>query len=325
MKGEKQMTFSNSLRVHQVLQQLVDQKLLSGVLKQQTFMLGDKQLEMNMPLHVYNIDKNGGRLRILPSSIGVCIIDEYNDGIFLTVNTKLDTILDLKRKIARTSKMSDTNFGMVMYQRFMKTQTALMHTPLWPGSGSTTPRLEHAQPSFHMTTKVYENPEQMRLYIKEGEAYTLLFDDCSIKDSGAENNTKLYLVYNDWGAQHAQQSGVWGEGYGVNIQDYPRFYRNKKLDLQSSTASGDGKELTFVGRCSMGQTLLSAALKIQEQYDIPVESMEIYREREYSPTADEFKNGRYRNENKKVRIVKCELSEQISLRNVQLTTSSLVW
>ncbi len=303
MKGERQLTLSNSLRVHQMLQELANKKLLSGILKQQTVMLGDEQLEMNMPLHVYNIDRQDRKLTILPPSIGLSIIDEYNDSIYLNVNTKLDTILDLKRKIARTSKLSDTNFGMVMYQRFMKTQQTLLNTSTSPESYYPYEHagLQWSQPHFHMSTKIYENPDQMRLYMKQGNGYNLLEDDCSIKDLGAENTDTLYLVYNDWGSNGLN---IWSpySDHAVKARGYPRFFRAKKLDLQSGTALGKGEEIKVVGRCCMGQTLLSVALKIQEQFDIPVESLVIYREIE---EVDE----------QTMKFEKCELNEQINVED----------
>ena len=284
--GERKFSFSNDCRISQILQHLLDKKLLSGPLKEQVLMLRDKQLDMVMPIHVYDIEKHGGVLRVLPVSIGLCIVDEYNDEMYVTVNTKLHTILDVKKKIAGNCKTPNSYHALATYQAIMTAQVMQLQQLQQSEQIQHLRQLQGQMQQLGMTTsmnltdflpkvdtpiqpKVYENPEHMRLYVQQGEVYKPLYDDYSIKDSGVEHNSKLYLIYYGWGPGRQGPQTQY-----VMSNKYARFTKGE-LNHQNQPAT-QGGEIDFVGRPEVGQTLLSAALKIQEQLDVPVENMQIY-------------------------------------------------
>ncbi len=289
MMGEKQFSFSNNSRISHVLQHLLDSKLISGQLKEQILMLQDKQLDMDMPLHVYDIEKHGGLLRVLPLLIGVCVVDEYNDEMYVTVNTKLHKILDVKNKIAANCKMPNSNM-FAAYKEVMQSsgQAGTNQANQMYGQPNQQAMFGLSMINLSIFSKVYENPEHMRLYVQQGESYKLLQDDCLIKDSGLEQNSKLHLIYYGWGP--GQYAGA------VQTYKYARFTKGR-IDPQSLCVRQPEGEITFVGKATAGHTLLSAALKMQEQLDIPVENIQIYRQ--YSGNT------------------KCQLLQQITAQDYQ--------
>ncbi len=110
--------------------------------------------------------------------------------------------------------------------------------------------------------KMYQSLDQMKIYIQNGAAYNLLQDDCSIKTSGVENNCTLYMIYYDWDSGDSQI----------------KFYVGEFTDWAEREGPKSMQQMVdFVGRESAhGRTALSVALRIQDQHDIPVQSMEIY-------------------------------------------------
>ena len=102
LKGEQNLTFSNNYKVSQMLQTLHDTKMLSKPVRDYYVLQGDVELDLDLPIHVYNIEK--GVLQVLPATFGLHIVDERGSKLYITVNTKIDTILDVKKKIATNSK-----------------------------------------------------------------------------------------------------------------------------------------------------------------------------------------------------------------------------
>ncbi len=342
MRGEKRFSFSNNARVFQVLQHLLDNKLVSGTLKEQILMLQDIQLDMDMPLHVYDIEKHGGVLRVLPVSIGLCVIDEYNDEMYVTVNTKLHTILDVKKKISGNCKMPNSNFMLATSEVAMNTKLMALEThqerianqinPHRQQQSQATPPLNPTDflPTINVPIfpKVYENPEHMRLYVQQDGGYKLLQNDCPIKDSGVGQNSMLYLIYYGWGpgqysggVQNLRARGVmrtvgsscYQRGAADPSNNYARFtkgsvnYHNQYHQVQEEG------EIKFVGKATVGQTLFSAALKMQEQLDIPVENIQIYRYT-YITDMSRYDRNRYVDTG---HMTTCQLLDQITVQDYE--------
>ncbi len=211
--AERKFTLSNNFTPSKVLQHLQNEEMLLIPAEDYFLLLGDKELPHDMPLHLYDINTV---IQIKRVKIGLNIIDEYNDRLYVTVNRKSDTILDVKKKTSGTSRQN----------------------------------------------KMYQSPDQIRIYIQNGAAYNLLQDDCSIKTSGVENDCTLYMIYYDWGSRDSQIKFYVGEFTDWGKREGPKY--TKQI-------------IDFVGRESAhGRTALSVALRIQDQHDIPVQSMEIY-------------------------------------------------
>ena len=250
MIEEKQYKFSNNLKVSEMLQDLRRKGMLWKPLKDYYVMHGDTELDLDMPLHVYNIEE--GALQVMPTTFGVHVIDEFNDRLYVTVNAKTDTIADIKKKVARNSK-----------------QIQETH---WEGQDQPYCILKHV--------KVYENVNQMRMYIQNGNVYDLLCDDCTIKESGVTKNKKLHLVYYDWESScetvqaaynlHADRSG-----YENPVKFYCGNGDPNDIAINPPLAQKEF-ELDFIGRNCTGRTILSVALRLQEQFDIPMKNIHIY-------------------------------------------------
>ena len=227
LEGEQNLTFSNNFKVSDMLQALHDKKMLSRPVEDYYIVHGATELDLDMPLHVYNIER--GVVQVLPATFGVQIVDEYDDKLYITVNTKTDTILDVKKMIANNCK----------------------------GKNNVEYTDQHTN-----KLKAYENVSQMRIYIQNGKAYNLLSDDCTIKNSGAENNTKLYLVYYEWVSMASQQF------YHSTIQVLEPYETYNRENV--------GRELEFVGQNCLGRTVLSVALRLQEQLNVPVQKIQMH-------------------------------------------------
>ena len=215
-KGRQKLTFNNNLKVSEMLQALHEKKILLKPVKDYIAMQGEIELDADLPIHMYNIEKEAVQIR--SATFGVHIVDEFNALLYITVNTKTDTVLDVKKLIANIPVNHPNN----------------------------------------PNVKAYDNVSQMRLYIQNGDTYNLLSDECKMKNSGAQNNTRLYLVYHVW------------EPKGVG------FYRVRQVPQQviSRNRAGQGEELDIVWE---KHTVLSLALRLQEQFDIPVQNIQIYR------------------------------------------------
>ncbi len=209
---ERKFTFSNNFTPFKVLQRMQNEGLIFRPTEDYFLQLGDKELSNDIPLHLYNINT---AIKIQRVTKGLQIIDEYNERLYVTVNPKIDTILDVKRKI----------------------------TGRWGTK----------------KIKVYDKLDQMRIYIEKNEEYHLLNDNCSIQNSGVENDGILYMIYYDWDPAKSNTKFYMGE-WTQNGE--PRITQ---------------RMLDFVGRESAcGRTALSLALRIQEQYEIPAQGIEIY-------------------------------------------------
>ncbi len=223
LEGEQNLTFSNNFKVSDMLQALHDKKMLSRPVEDYYIVHGATELDLDMPLHVYNIER--GVVQVLPATFGVQIVDEYDDKLYITVNTKTDTILDVKKMIANNYNVEYTDKN-----------------------------TNHLKP--------YKNVSQMRIYIQNGRAYDLLSDECTIKNSGAENNTKLYLVYYDWVFSASHQFYHY-----TQVPEPQKVYKPENVE----------RELEFVGQNCIGRTVLSVALRLQEQLNVPVQKIQMYK------------------------------------------------
>ncbi len=207
---ERKFTYSNNITPLKVLQHLKNEGILFRPTKDYLLLHGEQELPQELPLHFYNVDRV---IQIKRTKIGLYIIDEYNDRLYITVNSTTDTILDVKEKITGT----------------------------WG------------------RTKEYGKLDQMKIYIQNDEAFNLLEDDCLIKKAGAEDNSKLYMIYYGWDSGKSAIKFFIGEltRCGKKV---------KRLDQTLDIAGGDGAK---------GRTAVSLALRIQEQYDIPAHGIRI--------------------------------------------------
>ncbi len=260
MIGDTKYIFSNNLKVSQMVQYLREKGMLSKPLRDYYVMHENTELDLDLPLHVYNIEE--GVLPVLSSTFGLHIVDEYSNELYVTVNARTDTILDIKKKVRNNGK-----------------QTQEKHS--FRDGGEYT---------IAKHVKVYENINQMRLYKQTGNMYEMLDDDWAIKDCGLENNTKLYLIYYDWDGSFESwtQSPLFHYPLHLGPQYPAKFYRSIKdpnkamaghLNHDSPIVApieGQELELDFVGKQCEGRTVLSVALRLQEQYDVPVRNIKIY-------------------------------------------------
>ncbi len=242
-----QLTFSNDSTCEQVLHKVHENKMISRPIKDYLIKYGDKELDRKLPLHKYNIEKGAGVLKIVPYKINLQVIDEYSNKLCVLIDTKSDTALDIKQHI-----IGNCNFIL---------------PSIFSGVGA-------AQMS-----KEYTNTKRMKLFAQTGKSYNLLEDDCLVKNYGLENNGELYMIYYDWDDNHeyeyTDQHGH--ERYFICAKDKFRLGRYVKLSSFAHGSWGQSKSFTSKNNNSYGnRSTLSLALRMQEQFDIPVENIEIY-------------------------------------------------
>ncbi len=251
--------FPNDLKVSQMVQNLREMGMLSKPLKDYYVMHGNTEVDLNLPLHVYDLEK--GVIEILSSTLGLHVVDEYNDILYVSVNVKTDTILDVKKMVANNRKQ-------------------IQEVHISDPSGQSSP------PGYTITkyVKVYENVNQMRLYKQNGNVYEMLDNDSNLKECGMQNNGKLYLVYYDWDGSYESRDADFTK-YHSSFQfgNYNWYKKPAKFyrifgDPDNVRLAKDF-ELGFIGRICGGRTVLSVTLRLQEQFDVPVRNIKIYNQR----------------------------------------------
>ncbi len=93
---ERKFTFSNNFTPSKLLQHLQNEGLVFRPPEDYYLLLSDKELPNDIPLHSYSMTT---AIKIQRVTIGLQIIDEYNEKLYVTVNPKTDTILDVKKRL----------------------------------------------------------------------------------------------------------------------------------------------------------------------------------------------------------------------------------
>lgn len=262
-RGDVEKTFKDCTTVGEVITWLIQSKYIYGQRCKNYYLSSCKlfieEVDYCMPLHWFGLH-NGSRLTLESEMIGLKIVDEYGDKLFVRMNQNSETVLDVKRKIAGNSKTIGSEY--INGNRYHPQHKPYRQQPV----------------------KVYENIEQMRLYKKM--PFSSIFDLLDDKETlcGLTNGATLYLVHYDWGLTHRDLP--------PNSHPTPKFYvyngdrAGSRTFLERLSAAflpqQDYHDYTLLDVVFLPPhgsiTLLSCLLRIQEQCDIPVHAMHVYRD-----------------------------------------------
>ena len=244
-QAQRDLILSNNLNSDQVLQLVRQNKMISKPVKDYFIKYGDKELDKTLPLHTYNIEKGAEVLKIVPYKINLHVIDEYCNKLCVFADIRVDKVLDMKQQIVGKCGFTQADYP------------------------------QHSQMNTYC--KEYNNPKRMKIFMNNGELYDSLEDHSLIKDYGLENNTELYMIYYDWGDHHMyfqrpihlNEKGSLAYR-GIHEHGFPNH--KKTLLFFAHGAEGEYSKHKIPCQCST----LSLALRIQEQFDIPVENIRMY-------------------------------------------------